>query len=321
MPGGGCRRIDRAERRRQPEGGPGRRRRSRTRLGQRTAGRQGVGRGLQPSGLESAAARPVDAARARCGLRDRPRLRVAGHPRARGRAAGPRRDGSEVSAEPVRFVFESEQPPVSHPTVDLGCGYWCTINYDSVISSALAIVVTIIAAVLIARSMSSERPNRVQALAEWAFAYVRRTSDENAPDASSFVVPLAATLGFYILVANYLDFFPITLIPNVHPANTDVNQTVSMAAVVFVLLHPVAAAVRQPARRHPDGLRDRRASAASAGGAADGGLEAVRRVVHRSHPGLHLHVANARLFRTRPRGARTRAFTLGREQWTTCQPP
>jgi len=137
----------------------------------------------------------------------------------------------------VRFVFESEQPPVSHPTVDLGCGYWCTINYDSVISSALAIVVTIIAAVLIARSMSSERPNRVQALAEWAFAYVRRTSDENAPDASSFVVPLAATLGFYILVANYLDFFPITLIPNVHPANTDVNQTVSMAAVVFVLLH------------------------------------------------------------------------------------
>lgn len=137
----------------------------------------------------------------------------------------------------MRFLFESEQPPVSHPTVDLGCGYWCTINYDSVISSALAIVVTVIAAILIARSMSSERPNRVQALAEWAFSYVRRTSDENAPDASGFVVPLAATIGFYILVANWLDFFPITLIPNVHPANTDVNQTVAMAAVVFVLLH------------------------------------------------------------------------------------
>ena len=137
----------------------------------------------------------------------------------------------------MRFIFESEQPPVSHPTVDLGCGYWCTINYDSVISSALAIVVTIVAAILIARSMSAERPNRVQALAEWAFSYVRSTSQENAPDASSFVVPLAATIGFYILVANYLDFLPITLIPNVHPANTDVNQTVAMAAVVFILLH------------------------------------------------------------------------------------
>jgi F-type H+-transporting ATPase subunit a len=137
----------------------------------------------------------------------------------------------------MRFVFESEQPPVSHPTVDLGCGNFCQFNYDSLISSALAIVVTIIAAVLIARSMSSERPNRVQALAEWAFSYVRRTSNENAPDASSFVVPLAATIGFYILIANYLDFAPITLVPNVHPANTDVNQTASMAAVVFVLLH------------------------------------------------------------------------------------
>ena len=137
----------------------------------------------------------------------------------------------------MRFVFESEQPPVSHPTVDLGCGNFCQFNYDSLISSALAILVTIVAAILIARSMSSERPNRVQALAEWAFSYVRRTSNENASDASSFVVPLAATIGFYILVANYLDFLPITLVPNVHPANTDVNQTAAMAVVVLVLLH------------------------------------------------------------------------------------
>ena len=136
----------------------------------------------------------------------------------------------------MRFVL-ADQPPVTHPTVSLGCGNWCTFNYDSLISSALAVVVTVIAAILIARSMSSERPNRAQALAEWAFSYVRSTSKENAPDASSFVVPLAATIGFYILVANYLDFLPITLIPNLHPANTDVNQTAAMAVVVFVLLH------------------------------------------------------------------------------------
>ena len=134
-------------------------------------------------------------------------------------------------------ILLDQNPPVSHPTIDFGCGTLCTINYDSVISSALAIVVTIIAAILVARSMSSERPNRVQALAEWAFSYVRSTSQENAPDASGFVVPLAATIGFYILVANYLDFLPITLIPNVHPANTDVNQTAAMAVVVFILLH------------------------------------------------------------------------------------
>src|SRR5256886_13361703 len=159
------------------------------------------------------------------------------NPRRGGSAGGLCRGRREVGAPPMRFVLQTEQPPVTHPTVDLGCGTWCTINYDSIISSALAIVVTIVAAVLTARSMNSERPNRVQALAEWAFSYVRSTSNENAPDASSFVVPLAATIGFYILVANYLDFIPITLIPNVHPANTDVNQTAAMAIVVFVLLH------------------------------------------------------------------------------------
>ena len=137
----------------------------------------------------------------------------------------------------MMLLFDTEQPPVTHPTVDLGCGNFCTVNVDSLISSALAIVVTIVAAILIARSMNPERPNRVQALAEWIFSYVRSTSNENAPDASSFVVPLAATIGFYILVANYLDFLPITLIPNVHPANTDVNQTAAMAVVVFVLVN------------------------------------------------------------------------------------
>ena len=59
----------------------------------------------------------------------------------------------------MRFVL-ADQPPVTHPTVSLGCGNWCTFNYDSLISSALAVVVTVIAAILIARSMSSERPNR-----------------------------------------------------------------------------------------------------------------------------------------------------------------
>jgi len=133
-------------------------------------------------------------------------------------------------------ILTDEQAPVTHPTIDLGCGNWCTLNYDSLISSGIAIVVTILVAVLIARSMSSAVPNRPQALAEWLFSYVQTTSRENAPDAG-FVVPLAATIGLYILVANYLDVFPITLIPNVHPANTDVNQTAAMAAVVFIVLH------------------------------------------------------------------------------------
>jgi F-type H+-transporting ATPase subunit a len=140
-------------------------------------------------------------------------------------------------------VIHFEDAPVNHPTIDFGCGNWCTVNYDSLISSALAIVVTIVAAIIIARSLRPDRPGRLQALAEWMFSYVRRTAQENAPDAA-YVVPLAATIGFYILVANYLDFLPITLVPNVHPANTDVNQTAAMALVVFVLVNAYAIRLR-----------------------------------------------------------------------------
>ena len=46
-------------------------------------------------------------------------------------------------------------------------------------------------------------------------------------------------------------------------------------------------------------------------------LEALRRAVYRAHPGFHLHVADARLLRSRPRGLRARAFTLRRDSWTT----
>ena len=140
-------------------------------------------------------------------------------------------------------MIHYEDAPVNHPTIDLGCGTFCLLNYDSVISSAIAIVVTILVAILIARSLKPNHPGRPQALAEWVFAYVRRTATENAPDAP-FVVPLAATLGFYILIANYLDFFPITLLPNVHPANTDVNQTAAMALVVFIVVNAYTLRIR-----------------------------------------------------------------------------
>ena len=140
-------------------------------------------------------------------------------------------------------MIHYDDAPVNHPTIDLGCGSFCMINYDSVISSAIAIVVTIVVAILIARSLQPGRPGRPQALAEWLFSYVRRTATENAPDAP-YVVPLAATLGFYILVANYLDFLPITLVPNVHPANTDVNQTAAMALVVFFAVNAYTIRIR-----------------------------------------------------------------------------
>jgi len=33
----------------------------------------------------------------------------------------------------MRYVLDDQQPPVTHPTIDLGCGTLCTVNYDTLI--------------------------------------------------------------------------------------------------------------------------------------------------------------------------------------------
>jgi len=40
-------------------------------------------------------------------------------------------------------VIYTEASPGTHPTIDFGCGTLCTFNYDSVISSLIAVVATI----------------------------------------------------------------------------------------------------------------------------------------------------------------------------------
>ena len=132
----------------------------------------------------------------------------------------------------------TEDAPVNHPTIDLGCGSLCQINYDSVISSAIAIVVTIAVAIVIATVAATRiGPTACRRSPNGCSRTSGGLPPRTRPTRRTFVVPLAATIGFYILIANYLDFLPITLIPNVHPANTDVNQTAAMAIVVFLVVN------------------------------------------------------------------------------------
>jgi F-type H+-transporting ATPase subunit a len=59
--------------------------------------------------------------------------------------------------------------------------------------------------------------------------------DSTAQD-RNFIVPLAMSIGLYILIANWLDFFPLGIIGGLHPANSDLNQTLAMALVVIVVV-------------------------------------------------------------------------------------
>jgi F-type H+-transporting ATPase subunit a len=121
----------------------------------------------------------------------------------------------------------------THPTVDLGCGTFCTFNYDSIISSWLAVAVTLALAFWIRSKLKEGEPSKVQAVFEWGYDQLRSLIKANVSDDALFIIPLAMTLFLYILVANWLELLPLAVIPVLHGANADLNQTLAMALIVI----------------------------------------------------------------------------------------
>jgi F-type H+-transporting ATPase subunit a len=131
-------------------------------------------------------------------------------------------------------VIHSEEAAVgSHPTIDLGCGLLCRFNYDSLISSAIAIAVTIAIAFWIRSKLQAGEPSKVQAVFEWGYDQLRSLIRTNVSDDALFIIPLAMTLFLYILIANWIEIFPLALFPVLHGANADLNQTLAMALIVI----------------------------------------------------------------------------------------
>ena len=126
---------------------------------------------------------------------------------------------------------------VGQPTVEIGgCGTWCTFNYTSLISSFVAIIATLALAFWIRSQLRYGQPTRVQAVVEYAYHLLRGLIKSNVSDDALFIIPLAMTLFFYILVANWIEVFPLGIFPFLHGANADLNQTLAMALIVITVV-------------------------------------------------------------------------------------
>ncbi len=120
----------------------------------------------------------------------------------------------------------------THPTVSFCSSWFCTLDIDSVVSSGLAILLTLVLLFAIAYRLSHGVPGKLQLVVEFLLSYIRDQVQQAVGPTAPFVIPLAATIAFYILIANWIEFFPLPE-PYVIPANSDINQTVAMALVVF----------------------------------------------------------------------------------------
>jgi F-type H+-transporting ATPase subunit a len=126
--------------------------------------------------------------------------------------------------------------PGTHPTIDLGCGTLCTVNYDSVISSLIALIVTVLIAFWVRSKLKDGEPGRVQAIFEWGYDQLRSLIKSNVSDDALFIIPLALTLFLYILIANWIEVFPLAFFPVLHGANADLNQTLAMGLIVIFVV-------------------------------------------------------------------------------------
>ena len=133
-------------------------------------------------------------------------------------------------------MIYAEASPGTHPTIDLGCGVLCTLNYDSVISSALAVIATVLIAFWVRSKLRDGQPGKVQAIFEWGYDQLRGLIKSNVSEDALFIIPLALTLFLYILIANWIEIFPLAIFPILHGANADLNQTLAMGLIVILVV-------------------------------------------------------------------------------------
>ncbi len=142
------------------------------------------------------------------------------------------------------MTFLIENPPVTHPAAEIcaGAAILCTVNYFSLISTGLSILITLAICFWVASRLTPGVPGKFQWVFEALYNYTRNLIRDTVAEDATFILPIALTIFLYILVANWIDFFPL---PHPFtPANTDLNQTLAMAIVVIVVVQWYAIRVR-----------------------------------------------------------------------------
>ena len=141
-----------------------------------------------------------------------------------------------MSALNLQTVVASSITVGDHPTFKfLGL----TFNRDTLVSTGIAGLVVVILGLLVARNINSGVPSKLQLFFETLVDGVNKQVEESMGiKVAPFVVPLAVTLFFFILTANWLEVIPSGHSPEYLPAPTaDVNLTYALAILVIGLVH------------------------------------------------------------------------------------
>ncbi len=112
-----------------------------------------------------------------------------------------------------------------------------TINVDTVISTGIAAAIVVAFALYLAAKATSGVPSRLQLIFESVTDQVERQVEGNLGIRTApFVVPLAISLFFFILISNWLSVLPHAWETYIRPPTSDVNLTFAMAIFVMIVV-------------------------------------------------------------------------------------
>ena len=116
-----------------------------------------------------------------------------------------------------------------HSTWELGP---LTFNTDTMTSTVIAGGVVIILGLMLRRSASSEVPGKLQLAWEGLVTWVNGQVESTLGKLNPFVIPLAASLFVFILVANWIEVVPTD--HKAPPPTADTNLTYALALLVII---------------------------------------------------------------------------------------
>lgn len=120
-----------------------------------------------------------------------------------------------------------------------------TFNADTLISTLIAALILLAVGIYMASKATSGVPSGLQLTFETVTEQIEeQVEDQIGVKTAPFVVPLAITLFFFILISNLLSIVPHIFEEWVRPPTADVNLTFALAFFVIILVHVTGIRVR-----------------------------------------------------------------------------
>jgi F-type H+-transporting ATPase subunit a len=138
-----------------------------------------------------------------------------------------------VSLAAGRLIASSSIEVGVHPTFRFA---GMTFNTDTMYTTAIAAVLTLVFMFVVARKATSGVPGKLQIVVETVVTQVRTyVEDAVGHDVPAWLVPLGFSLFFFILFCNWLEWFPSGHHPErLGPPTADTNLTFALTFVVMV---------------------------------------------------------------------------------------